>query len=72
VSKVSVQREWPNKLIVHLEEHTAVGTWGDDGRLISEQGVVFVANLAEAEEDAELIALNGPDGSEKESVGAVP
>ncbi|MFZ6843964.1 cell division protein FtsQ/DivIB [Undibacterium sp. RuTC16W] len=66
VSKASVQREWPNKLIVTLEEHQALGTWGEDGRLMSVKGDVFTANLAEAEEDAELIAFAGPEGSEKE------
>ena len=29
-------------------------------------GDVFTANLAEAEDDTDLIALSGPDGSEKE------
>ncbi|MCH8620205.1 cell division protein FtsQ/DivIB [Undibacterium sp. TS12] len=66
VRRASVQREWPNKLIVTLEEHVALGTWGEDGRLISVKGDVFTANLAEAEDDADLIALNGPEGSEKE------
>lgn len=66
VRKASVQREWPNQLIVTLEEHTPLGTWGEDGRLISMKGDVFTANLAEAEEDAELIAFSGPEGSEKE------
>lgn len=66
VRKASVQRDWPNKLIVTLEEHEVLGTWGDAGRLLSVQGDVFTANLAEAEEDADLIDLNGPDGSEKE------
>jgi cell division protein FtsQ len=66
VHRASVQREWPNKLIVTLEEHQALGTWGDDGRLMSVKGDVFTANLAEAEEDADLIAFAGPEGSEKE------
>ncbi|MBC3861105.1 cell division protein FtsQ/DivIB [Undibacterium jejuense] len=66
VRKASVQREWPNKLTVTLDEHVALGTWGGDGRLISVAGDVFTANLAEAEDDTDLIALNGPDGSEKE------
>ncbi|MBI3284052.1 MAG: FtsQ-type POTRA domain-containing protein [Burkholderiales bacterium] len=66
VRKASVQREWPNRLIVTLEEHTPLGAWGEDGRLISVKGDVFTANLAEAEEDAELIAFSGPEGSEKE------
>lgn len=66
VRKASVQREWPNQLIVTLEEHQALGTWGEQGSLISVKGDVFTANLAEAEEDANLIAFGGPDGSEKE------
>ena len=66
VRSASVQREWPNRLTVTLDEHTVLGTWGDDGRLISDRGDVFTANMAEAEEDADLIAFSGPEGSEKE------
>jgi len=45
-----------------------LGTWGDDGRLLSVKGDVFTANLAEAEDDGELLEFEGPDGSEKEVV----
>ncbi|WP_050461521.1 cell division protein FtsQ/DivIB [Herbaspirillum autotrophicum] len=68
VRKAMVRREWPNKLIVTVEEHRALGTWGDDGRLLSVKGDVFTANLAEAEDDGELLEFEGPDGSEKEVV----
>ena len=68
VRRVTVRREWPNKLIVTVEEHEALGTWGEDGRLLSVKGDVFTANLAEAEEDGELVQFSGPDGSEKEVV----
>ncbi|HZW22034.1 cell division protein FtsQ/DivIB [Noviherbaspirillum sp.] len=68
VRKASVRREWPNKLIVTVEEHEPLGTWGDDGRLLSVKGDVFTANLAEAEEDGELPEFAGPEGSEKEVV----
>ncbi|USX19859.1 cell division protein FtsQ/DivIB [Oxalobacteraceae bacterium OTU3REALA1] len=66
VRRATVRREWPDQLIVALEEHEALGTWGEDGRLLSVKGDVFTANLAEAEEDHELPAFDGPDGSEKE------
>lgn len=66
VRRASVRREWPNQLIVALEEHEALGTWGEDGRLLSTKGDVFTANLAEAEDDHELPEFYGPDGSEKE------
>ncbi|HEX2603870.1 MAG TPA: cell division protein FtsQ/DivIB [Oxalicibacterium sp.] len=68
VRKATVRREWPNQLIVTLEEHMPLGTWGDDGRLLSVKGDVFTANLAEAEDDARLLAFDGPTGSEKEVV----
>lgn len=67
VRRASVRREWPDQLIVALEEHEAMGTWGEDGRLLSVKGDVFTANLAEAEEDQEQMpAFNGPEGSERE------
>ena len=52
-------------LVVQLEEHEVLGNLGEDGRLISTQGDVFTANLAEAEDDAKLVKLSGPEGSEK-------
>jgi cell division protein FtsQ len=68
VRKAMVRREWPNKLVVAIEEHQPLGTWGSDGRLLSVKGDVFTANLAEAEEDGELPEFSGPEGSEKEVV----
>jgi cell division protein FtsQ len=66
VRRATVRREWPNQLIVSVEEHQALGTWGEDGRLLSVKGDVFTANLAEADEDHELPSFGGPAGSEKE------
>lgn len=66
VRRATVRREWPNQLIVGVEEHEPLGTWGDDGRLLSVKGEVFTANLAEADEDHALPGFAGPDGSEKE------
>lgn len=66
VRKAVIRREWPNKLIVTLEEHEPLGTWGENGQLLSTTGEIFTANLAEAEEDAKLVEFNGPVGSEKE------
>lgn len=66
VRKAAVRREWPNRLVVTLEEHVPLGTWGQEGRLLSQQGEIFVANLAEAEEDGDLPEFAGPNGSEKE------
>ena len=66
VRRATVRREWPNQLIVSVEEHEALGTWGEDGRLLSVKGDVFTANLAEADDEHELPAFEGPEGSEKE------
>jgi cell division protein FtsQ len=68
VRKASVRREWPNQLIVTIEEHRPLGIWGDQGKLVSVLGDVFVANLAEAEEDGELAVFGGPEGSAVEVV----
>ncbi|WP_020655508.1 cell division protein FtsQ/DivIB [Massilia niastensis] len=66
VRRATVRREWPNQLIVEVEEHEAIGTWGEDGRLLSVKGDVFTANIAEADDEYELPAFSGPVGSEKE------
>jgi cell division protein FtsQ len=66
VRRATVRREWPDQLIVEVEEHEALGTWGEDGRLLSVKGDVFTANLAEADEDHALPEFAGPEGSEKE------
>jgi cell division protein FtsQ len=66
VRRATVRREWPNQLIVDVEEHEPLGTWGEDGRLLSVKGEVFTANLAEADEDHALPGFDGPEGSEKE------
>lgn len=67
VQHASVRREWPNKLVVTVDEFVALGTWGEqEGRLISVDGIVFTANLAEAEQEGKLPALDGPDDSARE------
>ncbi len=67
VQHASVRREWPNKLVVSVEEYVVLGTWGEqEGRLVSVDGIVFTANLDEAEEEGKLPALDGPDGSARE------
>jgi cell division protein FtsQ len=66
VRRATVRREWPDQLIVSIEEHEPLGTWGEDGRLLSVKGDIFTANLAEAEDDHPLPAFDGPEGSEKD------
>src|SRR5450830_91668 len=66
VRRATVRREWPDQLIVAIEEHEPLGTWGEDGRLLSVKGDVFTANLAEADDEHPLPQFEGPEGSEKD------
>ena len=70
VRRASVRRVWPNGLLVEVQEHEALGTWGgnESGKLVNTYGEVFVANLAEAEDDTDLVALAGPEGTEQDVV----
>jgi cell division protein FtsQ len=60
VAQASVRRVWPNRLQITLREHRALGGWGH-GRLLSDSGELFVANVAEAEVFGPLPAFSGPD-----------
>lgn len=60
-----VQRIWPNRLAVRLEEHRAAALWaseqGED-KLVNSFGEVFDANPGDVEQD-DLPTLRGPEGS---------
>lgn len=61
VRRAVVQREFPNRLKVHLEEHLAVAYWGEDGdtALVNSHGEVFEANLGE-DDSEDMPRLSGP------------
>ena len=63
VRKALVQREFPDRLRVVLQEHQAVAFWGQEGdaRLVNSYGEVFEANQGDVESD-DLPLLNGPHG----------
>lgn len=67
VRRAQVRREWPNRLVVKVEEQQVLAIW-DDGRLVNTYGELFAANPAEAEEDSKmpLPELAGPVGSERD------
>ena len=62
VRQAVVQRDFPNRLKVQLQEHQAVAFWGPEGasRLVNNFGEVFEANVGELDHD-NLPRLNGPD-----------
>ncbi len=67
VKHASVRREWPNRLVVLVDEYVVLGTWGgQEGRLVSVDGLLFTANLDEAEAEGVLPVLAGPDDSAQE------
>ena len=63
VRKAQVRREFPNRLIVKLEEHRGAAFWGEDSesRLINTFGEVFEANAGDVESE-DLPRLIGPEG----------
>lgn len=63
VRKAVVQRQFPDRLKVVLQEHRAMAYWGPEGdsRLVNNFGEVFEANQGEVEAE-ELPQLNGPQG----------
>jgi cell division protein FtsQ len=73
VRQAVVQRVWPNRIRVQLEEHRVAAMWSPDestarsgssaiDQLVNTYGEIFDANLGDVE-DQELITLRGPEGS---------
>lgn len=58
-----VERAFPNRIRVTVQEHQAVAWWGQDGgsRLVNRQGEVFEAGAEDDETDV-LPQLAGPEG----------
>lgn len=63
VRRAVVQREFPNRLKVVLQEHKAIAYWGPEGdaRLVNNFGEIFEANQGDVEAE-DLPLLNGPQG----------
>lgn len=63
VRSAVVERAFPNRIRVTVQEHEAVAWWGQDGgsKLVNRQGEVFETGAQDDETD-ELPELAGPDG----------
>lgn len=65
VRQAVVQRVWPDRLVVRLEENRAVALWAGDqnaDRLVAAHGDVFQANIGDVEDES-LPTFQGPEGS---------
>jgi cell division protein FtsQ len=62
VRNVSIRREFPDRLVMTLEEHEALARW-NGAALVNPQGEVFAA-----ESEQSLPGLIGPEGSSAEVV----
>jgi len=61
VRHVAVRREWPDRLVVRVEEHRALARWSDPRRLVNTHGELF-----EGETQTPLPRFDGPPGTEGE------
>lgn len=65
VRRATLQRVWPDRLAVQLEEHRPAALWVDEDdreQLVNDHGEVFEANLGDVEDD-ELPVFRGPPGT---------
>jgi len=63
IDAVSIERNWPRGLNVHIVEQVAAARWGKDG-LLNTRGELFASGARHI--PLELPQLVGPDGSETE------
>jgi cell division protein FtsQ len=69
VRQVTIRRIWPNRLLIQIEEHQPIASWGD-GRFFNRQGELFVGETNGVMDDAAdhyqclLPELEGPVGSQ--------
>jgi len=69
VRQVTIRRIWPNRLLIQIEEHQPIASWGD-GRFFNRQGELFVGEANGVMDDAAdhyqclLPELEGPVGSQ--------
>lgn len=62
ISTVDVQREWPDRLVIRVEEEQAIARWGDN-QLLNQQGQVFSPQTLVGQ--MQLPQLTGPLASEQ-------
>ncbi|RXJ72476.1 cell division protein FtsQ [Veronia nyctiphanis] len=66
--RVTVRKQWPDMLSVHIVEHAVAAIW-NSRQLLNVSGIVFKANPTDVE-GQKLVSLHGPEGSEREVLEA--
>jgi cell division protein FtsQ len=62
VNRVEIRRQWPDRLMIRIEEEVAIARWGQ-GQLLNQQGRVFQPDSIA--EQMQLPFLSGPAGTEQ-------
>lgn len=62
ISQVNVRREWPDRLVIQVEEEQPIARWNEN-QLLNQQGQIFSPENAMAE--LQLPRLTGPEHSEQ-------
>jgi cell division protein FtsQ len=62
ISTVDVRREWPDQLVIRVDEEQAIARWGDQ-QLLNQQGQVFSPQTLVGQ--MQLPQLTGPKASEQ-------
>lgn len=62
VSKVSIERQWPDEILIRVVPEIAIALWNDDA-LINDKGTIFKSDYVKK---SSLAQLYGPEGTEKE------
>src|SRR5690606_25793212 len=63
IHKVAIRREWPDRLIINVEEEVAIARWGEHS-LLNQQGMIFTPQ--EIDSLIQLPLLSGPVEDAKE------
>jgi cell division protein FtsQ len=62
ISQVTVRREWPDRLVIQVEEEQPIARW-NDAHLLNQQGQIF--SPENAMDELQLPRLTGPEQSEQ-------
>jgi cell division protein FtsQ len=71
VARVTVRRVWPGRIEILLTERHPIGIWSD-GRLLSDEGVLFDGNLAEPDANKGAMNFSAPPDMAAIVVASIP